>query len=42
MRLEHHALRQVGALSIRDSELPQANMFKITDHQGKGAHDMNT
>ena len=36
IREEHHALRQVGALSIRESEFSQANMIqKLTDHQDK-------
>ena len=34
MREEHHALRQVGVLTIRDSEFSQANMIQqLTDHQ---------
>ena len=33
MREEHHALRQLGALSICDSEFSQVNMIKqLTDH----------
>ena len=42
MREEHHALRQVGALSIRDSEFSQANMIQqLTDHQDKLTQDLN-
>ena len=34
MREEHHVLRQVGALTIRDSEFSQANTIQqLTDHQ---------
>ena len=42
MREEHHALRQVGALSIRDSEFSQANMIQqLADHQDKLTQDLN-
>ena len=42
MREEHHALRQVGTLSIRDSEFSQANMIQqLTDHQVKLTQDLN-
>ena len=39
---EHHALRQVGALSIRDSKFSQANMIQqLMDHQDKLTQDQN-
>ena len=42
MREEQHALRQVGALTIRDSEFSQTNMIQqLTDHQQKLTHDLN-
>ena len=42
MRAKHHALLQVGALSIRDSELSHANMLQnLTSHQDKLAYEMN-
>ena len=42
MREEHHALREVGALSIRDSKLLQANMIQqLTDCQDKLTQDLN-
>ena len=42
MREEHHALRQVGALTIWDSEFSQANMIQqLTDYQQKLAQDLN-
>ena len=43
MRNEHLALRQVGALTLKDSELSQANMLQLlTDNQNKLAQDMQT
>ena len=43
MRNEHLALRQVGALTMKDSELSQANMLQLlTDNQNKLAHEMQT
>ena len=42
MREEHHALRQVGALTIRDSEFSHANMIKqLTDHQQQLTKESN-
>ena len=42
MHTEHHALCQVGALKIRDSDLSQANILKeLTLYQDKLAHDTN-
>ena len=42
MREEHHALRQVGALTIRDSEFSKTNMIQqLTDHQQKLTKDLN-
>ena len=42
MREEHHALWQVGALTIRDSEVSQANMIQqLTDHQQQLTQDLN-
>ena len=42
MREEHHALRQVGALTIRDSEFSQANMIQqLTDHQQQLTKESN-
>ena len=36
MRNEHLALREVGALSMNDSELSQANMLQLlTENQNK-------
>ena len=40
---EHYSLWQVGALTIRESELSYANMLQIlTTHQNKLAQEMNT
>ena len=42
MREEHHALRQVGALTIRDSEFSQTNMIQqLTDHQQQLTQESN-
>jgi len=42
MSEKHHTLRQVGALSIHDSEFWQANMIQqLTDHQEKLTQDIN-
>ena len=42
MRNEQNALWQVGALTIRDSELSQANMLQIlTTHKNKLAQKIN-
>ena len=41
MRQGYHALREVGSLAIKDSELHYANMVKdVTDHQEKMAQDI--
>ena len=43
MRNEHLALRQVGALTMKDSELSQANMLQLlTENQNKLANEMQT
>ena len=43
MRKEHLALRQVGALTMKDSELSQANMLQLlTENQNKLANEMQT
>jgi len=43
MRQGYHALREVGALAIKDSELHYANMVKdVTDHQEKMAEDIKS
>ena len=43
MRNEHLALRQVGALMMKDSELSQANMLQLlTDNQNKLAQEMQS
>ena len=42
MQEEHYALRQIGALSIRDSKLLQANMIQqLTDYQDTLTQDLN-
>ena len=42
MREEHHVLRQVGALSIHDSDFSQTNMIQqLTGHQDKLTQDLN-
>ena len=42
MRNEYHALRQVGALTVQDSDLSQDNILQtLTDHQHKLAREMN-
>ena len=42
MRGEHHVLRQVSVLSIRDSGFSQANLLQqLTDHQEKLSQEHN-
>ena len=41
MREEYHALKEVGALTIEDSSIAQANMIKeVTDHQERMTQDL--
>ena len=39
MRLEHHALKQVGALSIKETSFYQANMIQQVLTQQSDLHD---